>query len=69
MSDRSSLARRAFWRRAYARRRFGTERAAALAPLHYALMGERLGYRPNGFFDPFFYRERAGLGSAASRPP
>ncbi len=67
MSDRSSLARRAFWRRAYARRRFGTERAAALAPLHYALMGERLGYRPNGFFDPFFYRERAGLGSAASR--
>lgn len=62
----SSLARRAFWPRAYARRRFGTERAAALAPVHYALLGERLGYRPNGFFDPAFYRERAKLGGAAS---
>jgi hypothetical protein len=57
----SSLARRAFWARAYARRRFGTERAGALAPLHYAFVGESLGYRPNGFFDPRFYRERAGL--------
>ncbi len=62
----SSLARRAFWRRAYARRRFGTESAAAIAPLHYALVGERLGYRPNGFFDPRFYRERAKLSGAAS---
>ena len=57
----SSFARRAFWSRAYAQRRFGTERAAALAPLHYALVGESLGYRPNGFFDPRFYRERADL--------
>ncbi len=62
----SSLARRAFWRRAYAQRRFGTESAAALAPLHYAAFGERLGYRPNGFFDPRFYRERAKLSGAAS---
>jgi hypothetical protein len=29
-------------------------------------MGERLGSRPNGFFDPRFYRERAGLSSVAS---
>lgn len=62
----SSLARRAFWPRAYARRRFGTESAAALASLHYALVGERLGYRPNGFFDPRSYRERAKLSGASS---
>ena len=62
----SSLARRAFWSRLYARRRLGTERAHALAPLHYALIGERLGYRPNGFFDPRFFRESAGLGARAS---
>ena len=31
--------------------------------LHYALIGERLGYRPNGFFDPDFFRQSAGLGS------
>ncbi len=62
----SSLERRAFWPRAYARRRFGSESAAALAPVHYALVGERLGFRPNGFFDPRFYRERAGLSGAAS---
>ncbi len=61
----SPLARRAFWRRAYARRRLGTEAAAALAPLHYALIGERSGYRPNGFFDPRFYREQARLSPAA----
>jgi hypothetical protein len=64
--DPSALTRRAFWRRAYARRRLGTERAAALAPLHYALVGERLGFRPNGFFDPRFYRERAALGAGAT---
>lgn len=62
----SPLARRAFWRRAYARRRLGTESAAALAPLHYALIGERSGYRPNGFFDPHFYREQARLSPAAN---
>jgi hypothetical protein len=61
----TAMARRAFWRRCYARRRLGTERASALAPLHYALFGERLGYRPNGFFDPAFYRKAAGLGAAA----
>ncbi len=62
----SSLARRAFWSRPYALRRFGTESAHPLAPLHYALIGERLGYRPNGFFDPQFFRERAGLGAKTS---
>jgi hypothetical protein len=58
------LARRAFWSRAYARRRLGADRAHPLAPLHYRLIGERLGYRPNGFFDPRFFRERAGLSAA-----
>ena len=65
-SHSSSLAQRAFWSRPYALRRFGTERAHPLAALHYALIGERLGYRPNGFFDPAFYRESAGLGSRTS---
>ncbi len=64
--DPPTLARRAFWPRAYARRRLGTERAAALAPLHYALVGERLGFRPNGLFDPRFYRERASLSPGAT---
>jgi len=60
------LERRAFWPRPYAYRRFGTERGAALAPLHYAVVGESLGYRPNGFFDPRLYRERAfGSGEAS----
>ncbi len=62
----SSLARRAFWSRAYAGRRLGTERAWPLAPLHYALVGEARGYRPNGFFDPAFFRKSAGLASGAS---
>jgi hypothetical protein len=62
----SEMARRAFWSRLYARRRLGTERAQALAPLHYALVGERLGYRPNGFFDPKFFRQAAGFGSSAT---
>jgi hypothetical protein len=64
--SRSSLAQRAFWIRLYARRRLGTERAHVLAPLHYALIGERLGYRPNGFFDPNLFRKSAGLGSKAT---
>ena len=66
MPSLSPLARRAFWSRPYARRRLGTEHAWPLAPLHYALIGERRGYRPNGFFDPNFFRERAGLGRTAS---
>ncbi len=60
-ASRGSLARRAFWSRPYAHRRLGTERAFAIAPLHYALIGERRGYRPNGFFDPNFFRKSAGL--------
>ena len=60
------MARRAFWSRPYARRRLGTEQASGLARLHYALFGERLGYRPNGFFDPRFYRKAAGLGREVS---
>ena len=44
--------RRAFWARLYARRRLLSDLAAPFAPMHYALIGERLGYRPNAFFDP-----------------
>ncbi|MBV8103350.1 MAG: DUF707 domain-containing protein [Hyphomicrobiales bacterium] len=62
----SEMARRAFWSRLYARRRLGTERAQALAAPHYALIGERLGYRPNGFFDPKFFRQAAALDSKAT---
>ena len=62
----SSLARRTFWSRAYAGRRLATERAWPLARLHYALVGEARGYRPNGFFDPDFFRKSAGLASGAN---
>ena len=62
----AAMARRAFWSRLYAQRRLGTGRASALAPLHYALLGERLGYRPNGFFDPKFFRRSAGVGSSTT---
>ena len=62
----SAMARRAFWSRLYAGRRLGTERAHALAPLHYALVGERRGYRPNGFFAPDFFRKSAGLSPRAA---
>ena len=48
-------------------RRLGTERAHALAPLHYALVGERRGFRPNGFFDPDFFRRSAGPQPASRR--
>ena len=58
--------KRQLWSREYARRRFGSPKLAALAPPHYALIGERMGFRPNGFFDPRFYRERAGAGAPAS---
>ena len=62
----SAMARRAFWSRPYAGRRLGTERAHALAPLHYALVGERRGFRPNGFFDPDFFRRSRGLSTRAA---
>jgi hypothetical protein len=53
--------RRAFWARLYARRRLMSELAAPFAPTHYALIGESHGYRPNAFFDPHYFRERAGV--------
>jgi len=59
--------RRAFWARLYARRRLISEFAAPLAPAHYALIGESLGYRPNAFFDPGFFRARANIGKDRSR--
>ncbi|MBV8797342.1 MAG: hypothetical protein JO136_20590 [Hyphomicrobiales bacterium] len=39
------------------------EFAAPLAPMHYALIGESLGYRPNAFFDPSYFRARANIES------
>ena len=56
--------RRAFWARLYARRRLAGAFAAPLAPAHYARIGERLGYRPNAFFDPAAFGARAGAGGA-----
>jgi hypothetical protein len=53
--------RRAFWARLYARRRLLSELNAPFAPAHYALIGERLGYRPNAFFDPHYFRARANV--------
>jgi len=59
--------RRAFWARLYARRRLISELAAPVAPIHYALIGESLGYRPNAFFDPDHFRSRSNIAKAASR--
>ena len=59
--------RRAFWARLYARRRLLGDLAAPLAPAHYALIGESLGYRPNAFFDPTHFRARANIGKDGSR--
>ena len=59
--------RRAFWARLYARRRLLGDLAAPFAPAHYALIGEGLGYRPNAFFDPGFFRARAGIAKDAGR--
>jgi hypothetical protein len=59
--------RRALWARLYARRRLLSPLAAPVAPLHYALVGERLGYRPNAFFDPRYFRARANIAREASR--
>ena len=59
--------RRVFWAPHYARRRLLSERAAAFAPAHYALIGERLGYRPNGFFDPNYFRKHSSGAQSSSR--
>jgi hypothetical protein len=59
--------RRAFWARLYARRRLLSNLAAPLAPAHYALIGERFGYRPNAFFDPGYFRARANIAHDADR--
>ena len=59
--------RRAFWARLYARRRLLSPVAAPFAPLHYALIGESRGYRPNAFFDPTWFRARANIAQDASR--
>jgi Protein of unknown function (DUF707) len=56
--------RRAFWARLYARRRLLSRLAAPFAPMHYALIGEGLGYRPNAFFDPGYFRRRANAKDA-----
>src|SRR5271154_2352632 len=57
----SEASRRAFWARLYARRRLLTDLAAPFAPMHYALIGESLGYRPNAFFDPGAFRANADV--------
>jgi hypothetical protein len=59
--------RRAFWARLYARRRLLSQFAAPFAPTHYALIGERLGYRPNAFFDPAAFRNRSNIAGNAGR--
>src|SRR5580692_238818 len=59
--------RRAFWARLYARRRLLSDLAAPFAPLHYALIGESRGYRPNAFFDPSWFRAHANIAQDATR--
>jgi hypothetical protein len=59
--------RRAFWARLYARRRLISDLAAPFAAAHYALIGERLGYRPNAFFDPAYFRAHANMAKDADR--
>jgi hypothetical protein len=61
------LSRRAFWARLYARRRLLSDLAAPFAPAHYALIGESLGYRPNAFFDPSYFRSRTNIAGDANR--
>ena len=61
----SPASQRAFWPRLYARRRLLSEHAAPFAAAHYALIGERLGYRPNAFFDPDWFRKQAKLAGRA----
>jgi Protein of unknown function (DUF707) len=59
--------RRAFWARLYARRRLLSDLAAPFAPVHYALIGESLGYRPNAFFDPDSFRAHANIAKGGNR--
>ncbi len=59
--------RRAFWAPLYARRRLLSEHLAPFAWTHYALIGEKRGYRPNGFFDPHYFRSRANIAPGATR--
>jgi hypothetical protein len=59
--------RRAFWARLYARRRLLSRLAAPFAPIHYALIGESLGYRPNAFFDPSTFRAHSNAAKDSSR--
>ena len=59
--------RRVFWAPHYARRRLLSEYAAPFAAAHYALIGERRGYRPNGFFNPHYFRNRASGVQSATR--
>ena len=59
--------RRVFWATHYARRRLLSERAAPFAAAHYAMIGERRGYRPNGFFDPRYFLKHASGAQSASR--
>jgi hypothetical protein len=63
----SDASRRAFWARLYARRRLLSDLAAPFAPMHYALIGESRGYRPNAFFDPDYFRGRANIAGDANR--
>jgi hypothetical protein len=44
-----------------------SEVAAPFASTHYALIGERLGYRPNAFFDAHAFRDRASIARNAGR--
>ncbi len=44
----------------YAEHYLGSARFRKLAVIHYLLIGERLGYRPNPFFDPSFFAKATG---------
>jgi hypothetical protein len=44
----------------YAVRYLGSARLARLSVLHYLAIGERLGYRPNPFFDPSYFAKATG---------
>jgi hypothetical protein len=66
-NELAERSRRAFWARLYARRRLLSHLAAPFAPLHYALIGESRGFRPNAFFDPSWFRAHANIGRDASR--